>query len=258
MKIRIVTMMVLLLAPLMANAAIPCNHAGSIVPDGRMSPLTTIDTTADQWMASRVVAGHSYSLEVSAPFGGAPNTTISAAFNTGPCSFSNASDFVDTTNTSPTVLGVNGNFARASYTAPTDRYVYATVHVTGGSSTNYTFSVTDTTLFNPRWSTNQGYITVYGFQNTTNQTIHGTLTVNVTFGGSGSLTYDLNGGAGVAPGAQFLVALGPGLTIDVPAGEGGSAMLAHDGPPGALAVDAYFINSVSLVPAIFAPRNTQH
>ncbi len=250
--------MVLLLAPFMANA-IPCNSAGSIIPDGRMSPLTTIDTTADKWMASRVVAGHSYSLEVAAPSAGVSNATpISATFGTGFCNFSNGTGFVDTTDASPTVLGVNGNFARASYIATIDRYVYTTVHVTGGSNTTYTFSVTDTTLYNPRWSTSQGYITVYGFQNTTTQTIHGTLTVNVTFGGSGTVTYDLNGGAGIAPGAQLLVALGPGLTINMPSGEGGSATLVHDGPPGGLTVDAYFVNAVSLVPAVFAPRNSQH
>src|SRR5260370_42516017 len=104
MKIRIVIMiMVLLLAPFMANA-IPCNSAGSIIPDGRMSPLTTIDTTADKWMASRVVAGHSYSLEVAAPSAGVSNaTTISATFGTGFCNFSNVTGFGDTTDGSPTV-----------------------------------------------------------------------------------------------------------------------------------------------------------
>ncbi len=143
--------------------------------------------------------------------------------------------------------------------APGTALIYAVINNTdAGAGHNYKVQITDTTYFNPRWSTNQGYITIYGIQNTSTQTIHGTLKVNITFGGSDNVTYSLNSSAGIAAGAQLLVALGPGLTINVPAGKGGTATLAHDGPPGGLTVDAYFANSVSLVPAVFAPRNSQH
>src|SRR5579859_440462 len=254
MKTKILSMtVILLLSPFVANA-IPCSITGGIIPDGRIGPLRFIDNTADQSMFTRVVAGHSYSLEVASQFSTFLNNSFTATFNTGGCNFVNGVGFVDTTNASPSTLNENQDIARAIYIAPANMYIYTTVHMISGTATDYTLTVTDTTLYNPRWSTNQGYITVYGFQNTTTQTVHGTLTANATFGGSDTVTYSLNGGAGIAPGDQLLVALGPGQTINVPADEAGSATLAHDGPPGTLMVDAYFANSVSLVPAVLHPE----
>ncbi len=252
---------------------------GVLIPDGtnnRSLPdaFTPVGANGVATFAFGGFAGHSYTVEVAEPMtnsnrfnnfavGLRAGTDVNAGDQ---CSDTTAPSFTtgvaDTTGSDPG--SGQGNFTRMSFIAPstladTSHAYFVTVKNTDATSSHYlSVRVIDTTLFNPRWSTNQGYITVYGFQNTTNRTIHGTLTATIALGGSGTVTYSLNGGAGIAPGAQLLVALGPGLTINIPAGNAGTATLAHDGPPGGLMVDGYFANSVSLVPAVFAPRNSQH
>ncbi len=250
---------------------------GVLIPDGtnnRSVPdaFTSVAASGVATFAFGGIAGHSYTVEVAEPMAksnigfGNFSTVLRAGsdgLSGGQCTAPLfTTGVVDTTGSDP--VGNNGNFVRKSFIATTtfadstDAYFIIVTNTDASNAHYLSVRVIDTTLYNPRWSTNQGYLTVYGFLNTTNQTIHGTLKANITFGGSGSVTYSLNGGAGVAPGAQLLVALGPGLTINIPAGEGGTATLAYDGPPGGLTVDAYFANSVSLVPAVFAPRDSQH
>src|SRR6266849_4328959 len=130
------TMLILLLAPFVANA-IPCGTAGAVIPDGRIGPLRPIDTTADQAIFTRVVAGHSYSFEVAGPFSNFQNNSFSATFNNGGCSFVNGVGFVDTTNASPSVLNGDQNFVRASYIAQSDQFLWTTVHMVAGTATNY-------------------------------------------------------------------------------------------------------------------------
>jgi hypothetical protein len=255
---------VTLFLPLLANA-LNCPYFYPTVADGRVeNPYYSVPASTSVAVFAGIAPGHSYSVEMSQPYDnllGIAAGTFFINFASGGDCPSTSSDIggtvVNTTNTDPSMVGSIGR--RVSFIASGSGYVYAVINNTdAGAAHNYRVTVTDTTYFNPRWSTNQGYITVYGFQNNSTQTIHGTLTVNVTFGGTGTVTYSLNGGAGLAPGAQLLVAMGPGLTVNVPAGEGGSATFVNDGPPGALTVDAYFANSTSLVPAVFAPRNAQH
>jgi len=253
---------------------------GVLIPDGtnnRSIPdaFTSVPANGTVSFAFGGIAGHSYTVEVAEPMAksnasfGNFDVTLRAGSDGNPgdqCNDTTAplftSGVVDTTGSDP--VGSNGNFIRKSFIAPSTLADTSHAYFVNVKSSDTTFPhylsvrVIDTTLYNPRWSTNQGYITVYGFQNTTNRTIHGTLTATIALGGSGTVTYSLNGGAGIAPGAQLLVALGPGLTINIPAGNAGTATLAHDGPPGGLMVDGYFANSVSLVPAVFAPRNSQH
>ena len=249
--------------PSLANAL--CAAFYPTVADGRMynnvyaaAGSTTIAVYAT------VTAGHSYSVEIANPFeslGGPGPGVVNFYINllvSGDCVAADSGGTITDTTAADPALYTAGGHRRASFATLTTEFVYAVINNTDSVGHSYRVQITDTTLYNPRWSTNQGYITVYGFQNTTTQTIHGTLFLNYTFGGTGPARYSLNGSAGIAPGAQLLVALGSGLTINVPAGEGGTATLAHDGPPGGLTVDAYFANSVSLVPAVFAPRNAQH
>ncbi len=253
------------------------DYPGVLIPDGTNNrsiadAFTSVPASGVATFAFGGFFGHSYSVEVAEPMakstisfnnfgtvlragsdinaGDHCNDTTAPLFNSG---------VVITTGSDP--VGIQGNFTRMSFIATTTladaTHAYFIIVTNRDNSNAHDLSVrvVDTTLYNPRWSTSQGYITVYGFMNTTNQTIHAFLKVNIAFGGSGFVTYSP---AGIAPGAQLLVAVGPGLTINIPAGEGGTATLAHDGPPGGLMVDAYFANSVSLVPAVFAPRNSQH
>jgi len=96
----------------------------------------------------------------------------------------------------------------------------------------YAFRFTDTTLFNPRWSTWSGFETSWGFTNMSDMTITGTLylygsnnqiikTVTVTLAANQQVfrttySYDLN----------------------LPRSRDGYAIFAHNGPPGSILADA--------------------
>jgi hypothetical protein len=265
MKFRVWMLLVMIafFLPLLANAA-TCSALIPTASDGRTgSSLGYLVNPGDaKAVFSWILQGHSYSVDVWAPtdpVGGLPTAAIFFNFNASgtDCLLKDSSGITDTASFDPKEPGGR----RASFIAPTTEFIYAVIEntdVANVSIHNYQVRVTDTTLFNPRWSTYSGYVTSYSFLNNSSHTIHGTLTINVTFGGSGTITYSLNGDAGIAPGTQLVVTLGPGFTIDVPSQRAGTAMLAHDGPPGALTVDAYFSNSTSIVPAVFAPRDFQH
>jgi hypothetical protein len=281
MKLRSMTLAlgVILLVPFTAFGAVfaSCSDFPAvIIPDGTnyrgiADGYTYLPGGLTASFAFAGFAGHSYAVEVADPM---ENSNIIDPFSVelraghnpshgDQCHAPLVTGIVNTSATDPS--GSMGNFTRLSFIAPATyndaTHGYFVNVINADAAPHYlNIRVTDTTLYNPRWSTTENYITVYGFLNTTNQTIHGTLTVNVTFGSSApaTITYSLNGDAGLAPGTQMLVAIGPGRAINMIADQGGWATLAHDGPPGGLTVDGYFSNSSSLVPVVFEPRNSQH
>jgi hypothetical protein len=156
---------------------------------------------------------------------------------------------VNTASANP-ALGVNGN--RFSFTAAATGNVYLKVGNSSATLGHYIDVVAEETAVEVvRWATAQGYINVFGVKNTTNQAAHVTMVATVDFGGTGTVTYNVT----IPPFARQLVALGPGLTINEPAGLGGSLLLTHDLPKNGVIMDAYFANNTSLVPAVvIAPR----
>ena len=99
---------------------------------------------------------------------------------------------------------------------------------------NLTFSVAETTMFSPTWSTLGTYDTYYSFQNTTPVIIHGFLTLRDA---AGNLV--ASGPANVPAGGTLF---GNTSSLAVARGRTGTATLVHDGPPGAIVVAAAVAN----------------
>jgi hypothetical protein len=123
----------------------------------------------------------------------------------------------------------------------------------GGVALNLLVSVSDTTQYNPRWSTFGGYSTQWGFHNTTNTTISGTLKIYTTAGALVSnTTFNILSG-------RVVFKTSSGLAIA--ASQSGNAVFTHNGPPGAIQADGYMISGdgKTIVPTKFAPvRETVH
>jgi hypothetical protein len=113
--------------------------------------------------------------------------------------------------------------------------------------------VTDTTLYNPRWSTYGGFETSWGFANTTAFDISATLTV-LDQNGSVLKTEQLTLKAGLFTGLRAV------FDFKVPADHAGDATLAFIGPPGGIVADAYFLNgnATVIVPSMFVSKHAYH
>jgi len=117
----------------------------------------------------------------------------------------------------------------------------------------YSYRITDTTLFNPRWSTYSGFDTSWGFTNMSDMTITGTLYV---FNSSNQLLV----AASITVPANGQVFRGSGATdLHLPRSSSGSALFAHNGPASALLADSYMVNSNATVVTYtkFESRYTQ-
>ena len=254
MKVRFLfaTTIAVLFATAVANAAAGCSSLPFGVPDGRTVGPVTITSANDISIVFWATIGHSYSVEVvstddNAFNAGLGNLVVGSSY----CPTSNAVTLNDTTQFDPS-MGSEGVGRRVSFTATTTHFLEARIGVTSGS---YPFSVrvVDTTMYNPRWTTSGGWKTTWGFQNTTNSTIHGTLKV---YDSTGALLTTVGPFAIAAHVTAFKVT---GTDVIVPATYGG-AEFTHDGPPGAIQGDAYYYNSgfTLLVPSTFNPGRPGH
>jgi hypothetical protein len=192
--------------------------------------------------------GRSYSVEITLPIttaGIVPH--IGFISNTTNCPDSGMmAGAVITSSVEPRIVG---NGSRWSVIAPNTNAIRIRAR-----DQAFNVSVSETTLFNPSWSTVGGYFTQWGLQNTTGTAITGTLTVQESYGGAATYTRAVMLPANVT---TFLTTLDQGFSI--PSGRGGSAMFAHTGPPGSVLGDAYLISPALIVPSIFrAVRENQH
>lgn len=80
------------------------------------------------------------------------------------------------------ILRIPSTARRVSIIPTTGSRQWFTLENTSGGTRPYSVSVTETTLYNPRWSTFSGFNTSWGFHNTTNVTLNVTLTVIRTTG----------------------------------------------------------------------------
>jgi hypothetical protein len=235
---------VLSLAPERALAQATCASADLtfLPPDGRVLTFTAAASTTYMFVAGTNLATggvlRSYSVEVNGLNGGynaAPNLYVR---NDAVCALANVGPTLrDTTRIEPrvacevgTCLDSNGRYS-FSTSDPFTNFVVENDHA---FLVPYTISVAETTMFSPAWSTNGGYATYYSFFNNTSQPVTAVLTLRTTAGGLGG-TATLT----ILPFntlATNTVALGtsPNLT--------GTARLTHDGPPGALTVEADIAN----------------
>jgi len=231
-----------------------CGAATPIIPDGRISQ-SFISTGSTFYLYAELVTGRSYSIEFK---------TLNSDFNTGLSSLtlydgaSNcASDTAytggrDTSGIAPSVEAL-GNLRRVSFDAPST-FVFFRVTNTSGTSVTYQFSLSETTMYSPAWSTNGSYNTYYSFFNTTNSTVNVTVTLTQTDGtAAGATSVAVLSGRTAATNTVALVTI---------RNKTGTARMTHDGPPGAILVEADIANFTLSPPYIQpvkfeAPRETR-
>jgi hypothetical protein len=114
----------------------------------------------------------------------------------------------------------------------------------------YSYRVTDTTLFSPRWSTWSGFDTSWGFTNMSDMAITGTLYL---YGSNNQL---LKTAAITIPANQQVFRTTYSYDLNLPRSKDGFAIFAHNGPAGAILGDAILQNSTMTVavPSKFESR----
>jgi uncharacterized repeat protein (TIGR01451 family) len=212
-----------------------------VVPDGRLT-ASTIGAGATAWFAASLKAGSSYSLEFKNATGsGMPPGVLTVFSGDDGCSGVSTLTTNDTTGTDP--AGTPGT-ARVSFTATDGGFFRARLVNGSGLSIPFSFSWSDTTMYSAVWSTNGSFDTFYSFQNTTGGTVSGTLTLLDTAGVVVS-TFNLS-----IPVDQTASTNTVGL--GVARNRTGAARFTHDGPPGALVIEAAIAN-FSISPPYIQP-----
>ena len=231
-----------------------CISPTYIVPDGRSVESSFAANT--YWFAFHGVEGHSYTLEYGA-FHSNNNTifvspTIYAPSDT-PCTGGSSTLSITTTTYVDPYIGDGGSSRRRSWTAPIEGNYFISLSSSGTDQVSY--RVVDTTLFEVAWSTVSGYHTQLAFKNTTSSVVSCTLTANVTYGGSGSVTQTVVLSAG---GSRFMTIGANGDVVQ--SNTAGDATLACAGTPGSIIANAYLVNAPgTVVTAVsFGPRDSQH
>lgn len=224
-------------------AALAQCEAVAMVPDGRTYVIDSSVTPTYGWFY--LVLGRSYSIEVTPPDGVTGVTPFAPVINDAvncPTTTS-AAGVVSTTVNEPRV----NQGARWAIIGTNPSTVALRVRVVGQ---RFKASVSETTLFNPSWSTYGSFASQWSLQNTSSTALTGVLTLSESLGGTTvytkSITLPANSTTFVTTADQFVN--GP-----VAANRGGSATFAHVGPPGSVLGDAYLMgpNLSMIVPSIF-------
>jgi hypothetical protein len=218
-----------------------------VVPDGRIT-ASFIPIGATFRLAFIAEVGHSYSVEVRTPnqvyfFPLATTVFDGNKGVNGNCTRASNLLQTDTTSISPRLMvfacqGCGSGSTRISFTQSYPNFesdLYHDITIVNNSSAGsiYTFSVSDTTMYSPGFSTSGGFDAYYSFLNTTNSTVNITLQLfwNDVFGLEGSWPAV----AAIPPGGTYAT---HAFALGVPNSVTGSARLMHDGPPGAILATA--------------------
>lgn len=228
-----------------------CGPAPTLMPDGTTPGYEDyISASGVGYYWQVFETGHSYSVDAWDPFDAYHGGVLKLSLLTSGCA--TGPSYTHVANITPYVQG--GNADRISWIAPSgvSQVVGLTnVDVTYGYS--YYIRITDTTLYSPRWTTFGGYTSQFGFVNTTNSSISGTLTlIDQVLGGPYTMAIT------VPAGSRKVVTVPTDLVI--PANHAGFASFAFVGPPGAIAADEMLSSPTGAVilPVAFGPRNFQH
>jgi hypothetical protein len=224
-----------------------CGFPTVIVPDGRIVQSFIPNGSTYYWLFDST-NGNSYSLETKLTTGAWGNNLTIEYYDLGSSSCTTPITVTGTTGEDPEIpqTGERVSVTAASGSPGTRHWIEITNNT--GSGQGYTVSVSDTTMYSPAWSTNGTYNTYYSFFNTTKGTVNVTISLTQTDG-----TPDSSTTVGVPSGqtaATNTVALG--TTRD----KTGTAKMTHDGPPGAILVEADIAN-FSLSPPYIQPVKFQ-
>jgi uncharacterized repeat protein (TIGR01451 family) len=193
-----------------------------VIPDGRVTTATPIPIGFTAWFGATLHIGHAYSLELRSAFGDVAPGTATIFSGDDACGGTSTVTTRDTTGIDP---ASPAGAVRLSFTAMGVNPLFH-ASVANGTGTEYTFSLSETTLFSPAWSTNGSFDTFYAFQNTTGAAIDGTLTLVDTTGAT-VLTFNLSVPAGQTASTNT-------SSLVVARGRTGTARFTHNGPPGAI------------------------
>lgn len=242
--------LMVLLSPAIGHAeGTSCSFPTVVVPDGRIME-STIPNGSTFWFLFDTDAGRSYSIEIKDPleaWGNFPGSLT--VFATGSCF--GTDPIMSTENIAPEIPNTA---RRVSLTTTAGRQRF-TLQNTSGGTRPYSISVSETTMFSPRWSTFGGFFTSWGFHNTTSTSLTGTLKVNKNDG-----TVLANPTFSIPAGTVVFKDTRP-TDLNLAAQQAGSATFTHNGPPGAIQADVFFLNSAAtvVVPGEFrAVREATH
>jgi uncharacterized repeat protein (TIGR01451 family) len=224
-----------------------CFNEREAVPDGRLA-FNSVAAGANAWLGAELRLGNSYSLEFKNTTGtGIPGTLTLFAGDDG-CG--NATSTAIVRDTTPFDPATGTGAVRLSFTATgTDLHYRAKLNNGTAGTVAFSFRWSDTTLFSPAWSTNGAFDTFYSFQNTTNGTVTGTLTLRDTAGATVATFNNLS-----IPSGQTLSTNTASLSVT--RNRTGTAKFTHDGPPGAL-LGAAAIGNFTINPAYVQPVKFQ-
>lgn len=204
--------------------------------DGRViGPFTSNGSTTIFAPYFQAAPGHSYSIEIlsvtDALAGAATTGSVSEICPTadGPAVSSNET-------TDPRG---DSRAYRVTTTPTTSGYI-----VTRVPTGTFSYSVSDTTLYNSSWSTVGGFGTQWGLQNTTGSAIAGTLTVRESFGGTSIYTRAVTLAANQT---TFITTSDAFTGGPIPAGRGGSATFTHSGPSQSVQGDGFLFNATNTI-----------
>lgn len=237
-----VSLLAIFLVPLGAGAqSTDCDNPTFVVPDGRLNSAT-IPAGGVFWFgltSSQDPA--SYAVEADFPHA-ANQAPLLGVFALGDVGAGPTCSVGASSVTTRAIAGLTPeapNAQRLSFQKTTGGAALFLLRVenTGGSSQALTLRVAETTLMSPRWSTFSGFLTSWGFHNTTNTSI--TVTLKVFRVSLGVTTPEAEDTFGV-PSGQVVFRSSTGLGIAT--NRQGFAIAVHDGPPGGIQADGFMVN----------------
>ena len=248
--------MVLCFVPASMYAGSACATPTVVPADGRLVDFDFVAASGTNFYQFNGTIGHSYSVEVRQDYDDLQTTND---LTTTVDSDASCTTPVATTDTTASEPALPANSFRGSFTAAaTGTFKIKVVNGNGTTGRYVSVSVSDTTTYNPRWSTFAGFVTQYNFVNTTsNQTINGKLTVtpSTAFPSLSPKTISFT----ISPGTNVFQIVGvsgnPSATVSFASAAVGTATFTHDGPPNSVQVDCFFLNgnATVVVPAKFEP-----
>ena len=233
------------------GAGISCGQDPILPTDGSTTGDFVLGSA--NWYLVNLKAGHSYAVEVwdttDATIGG----TAMLALIANDCTTTLPT--TDVTTVDPDLSMSFGQ--RISWIQSADAQAYIQLNTSDPSGNAYNIRVTDTTLWNQRWSTYAGFQTQLSFVNNSELSVTGTLTIYGTLPSAQGVL--LIQSITVPPMQQTFITF-PSTSTQVPLNHAGFATFAFVGPAGSITSDAYFLNGnvTVVVPTAFGPRNYQH
>ena len=241
-----------------------CLNPDVIVPDGRIvqSQFEGSDNGSNPayFYTFYGQAGHSYSVEFVATTDNENNGRAIRFFNfviwapadkLAACTGNSSLTTVDTRKYSPALARDSyGTGRRLAFVQPTSGFDLLTIANSAGAG-EYSYRVSDTTLFTPRWSTYSGFDSQWGFMNMSDMTVDGTFNVY----DSGNRLLASTQVSIPAGGEVFRYSSSSDLNL--PRDRVGYAYFAHTGPPRAILADSYMLNSAGTV-IIFSKFETRY